>query len=315
MAGHPIFILGITPRAGTNYVWRLLGLHPDCVLSSVPEDYTLAHAEHLFEYSEAIAREIRREPAQRRAQLTRMLGESVIGFLNGGAPQKRLIAKTPSVRNLDRFSELFPDAYVVVLIRDGRDVLESGMRSFDWSFDRWARVWAQAARTVAAFSRAGHAAAGRSVIIKYEDLLEDVRSTLEHVLVQLQLDPSRYDFAAASALPVFGSSELRSRGEGEVHWRPWPKPTGFSPVHRWKWWGWVQRSRFDWIAGAELRLLGYAPDPARVARPLSVGTNVVLDVNASLRAVGRRALKRLTRPGRYTNAARRKSPSSNWPVE
>lgn len=48
----PIFIHGILPRSGTNFLWDLLRLHPDCAPARVPvdEDWFLAHSDHLVHF-------------------------------------------------------------------------------------------------------------------------------------------------------------------------------------------------------------------------------------------------------------------------
>ena len=45
----PVFIHGILPRSGTNFLWDLLLLHPDCARAREPinEDMFLDHSNHL----------------------------------------------------------------------------------------------------------------------------------------------------------------------------------------------------------------------------------------------------------------------------
>ena len=38
---RPIFILGIMPRSGTNFLHQLITLHPACVSSPVWEDFLI----------------------------------------------------------------------------------------------------------------------------------------------------------------------------------------------------------------------------------------------------------------------------------
>ena len=48
----PIFIHGILPRSGTNFLWDLLLLHPDCSRAREPvnEDLFLDQSDHLAAY-------------------------------------------------------------------------------------------------------------------------------------------------------------------------------------------------------------------------------------------------------------------------
>jgi hypothetical protein len=53
---NPIFIHGILPRSGTNYLWDLLLLHPDASPPVVPvrEDLFLNHSDHLIAFTSAV---------------------------------------------------------------------------------------------------------------------------------------------------------------------------------------------------------------------------------------------------------------------
>src|SRR3989304_7256322 len=49
---NPIFIMGIMRRSGTNYLYDLLDLHPDCsARGPIFEDYLLAGADLLVNYA------------------------------------------------------------------------------------------------------------------------------------------------------------------------------------------------------------------------------------------------------------------------
>ena len=52
----PIFIHGILPRSGTNFLWDLLLLHPDCCRGREPvnEDLFLDQSDHLVAFSDAV---------------------------------------------------------------------------------------------------------------------------------------------------------------------------------------------------------------------------------------------------------------------
>ena len=63
-SGHePIFIQSTLGRSGTNYLARMLALHPQCSLSPIPEDYLLAESHWLADYVSAISKQWRRDPA------------------------------------------------------------------------------------------------------------------------------------------------------------------------------------------------------------------------------------------------------------
>lgn len=262
MTSDPVFVLGISPRSGTNFLFNLLRLHPDCgVPEPLWEDYVLEPAHLLVEYVDRVGAWWRADPAwsvteEMEQSLCRDLGDAIVSFLAARTGGKRLLTKTPSVTGLEHFADLFPEAYLVILVRDGRDVVESGARSFGWDRDAMARKWAEAAETIESFERASAPRTTRYRIVRYEDLWADMEGQLQEILDFLELDPVTYDFEAARELPVWGSSALQD-GKGRVHWKPVERGRDFKPVRRWESWSRRQHERFNWIAGPDLEALGY----------------------------------------------------------
>jgi sulfotransferase family protein len=167
------------------------------------------------------------------------------------------VTKSPSVRHLDRFFAFFPSARLLILVRDGRSVVQSAIDTFGWDFDRACRAWSEAACTIRRFQQTEAARADRWRLIRYEDFVDDTEAQLRAVFEFLRLDATRYDFAAARNLPVRGSSAF-GRQDGKVHWEVVPKDTTFTPKERWRSWSAAQRERFEWLAGEQLADFGYA---------------------------------------------------------
>ena len=82
---------------------------------------------------------------------------------------------------------------------------------------------------------------------------------MTEILQTCGLDPDRFDFAAAAALPVRGSSAVRDAGAG-VHWVPVEKDDTFRPNERFLDWTPYQHARFAQVAGDVQRALGYELD-------------------------------------------------------
>jgi protein-tyrosine sulfotransferase len=262
----PIFIHGILPRSGTNFVWDLLLLHPDCARAREPvsEDLFLDCSDHLV----AFVDEVRGfwNPtwgtfgADLPDRFCEGIGEGLVSFL-WTQRDRRLVSKSPSVRHLDRFFAFFPWARLLILVRDGRSVVQSSMDTFGWDFDRACRAWAEAADTICRFQQAESNRADRWRLVRYEDLVDDTEAQLQSILECLGLDVTRYDFEGARNLPVRGSSWFGRQGS-RVHWDTVPKDASFAPKERWRSWNVHQLERFEWLAGAQLRKLGYAaPEP------------------------------------------------------
>jgi hypothetical protein len=258
----PIFILGIMPRSGTNFLMDLLCLHPSCARPRLPisEDLFLEASDHLVAYTRAV-----RDSWDPRwgtfdgglmQDFHRSLGDGLISFLWADR-SRRLVTKSPSVKHVGRFFAFFPRARLIILVRDGRSVVQSAMETFGWDFEWATRLWAAAAAEIRRFQAHARWRRGRYRIIRYEDLVQDRKATLLPVLRFLELDVSGFDFDAAVRLPVRGSSFYFGPERSSVHWEPVERGPDFEPTERWRSWSPDMHERFEWIAGRELRYFGY----------------------------------------------------------
>jgi hypothetical protein len=246
-----VFILGVEQRSGTNYLWQLLRLHPRCHVGSVGEDFLLEHSQFLKEYADRLYRSWIPKWRERMGggsdPLIASIGDCLIAFIKkpydlypgeaASHPEKpsgsdflskTLITKSPSVKNLDHFFRLFPDAYLLLLVRDGRSVVESGMKSFGWTFEDAVRRWNRGARKILEFVDHYRGSDKRFLLVRYEDLVSDTEAALRKVFTFLNFEPDHYDFEAAKNLPIFGSSESKA-SHGNVHWNKVEKTERFAP--------------------------------------------------------------------------------------
>lgn len=293
--GEPIFIHGILPRSGTNFIWDLLLLHPDCSRGREPvnEDLFLEHSNHLTAFATSVQRAW--DPAWGTFagdignRLYEGIGEGLISFLWTDRT-RRLVTKSPTVRHLNEFFAFFPSARLLILVRDGRSVVQSAMDTFGWDFDRACREWSEAAGTIRHFQQTQLARADRWRVIRYEDFVDDTEAQLRAVFEFLRLDPERYDFAAARNLPVRGSSAFGLH-DGKVHWQVVPKDTTFTPKERWRAWNAAQCERFEWLAGEQLVDFGYSTSTRRFGL-IDSARHTARDWGWTAWKIARRALNR-----------------------
>ena len=278
-----VLILAPMQRSGTNFITDLLCLHPDCARPpSVGEDFVLHETHHLHRYVDRLLVHWRKhlDPDQQtrmQRALTADLGRVVLGHLfeehSETAPLARYrVSRTPSVQNIERLSQVFPDVKPIIIVRDGRDSVFSAMRSFDRSFKQSVLGWRRACRDILKYldSEAG----ADALLVRYEDLVTDCRGQLVRICRHLGLDPDRLDFDAAENLPVRGSSDLRRRSKDPMHWDPVEKTADFKPIARWHGWGTARKEQFLWWAGPELVAMGYEqrsalPAPTLVNRAIA----------------------------------------------
>jgi len=288
-----IFILGVTPRSGTNYLSALLCSHPDCGPAREPvhEDLFLQHAHLLRAYTSAVRAawdpdwgEFQDDLLDR---LHETLGEALISFLWVDR-DRRLVTKSPSVQNLGFFFTLFPHTRLVILIRDGRSVVQSAMSTFGWDFDTAARLWADGAEEIRRFDETHNGSGLPYRIVRYEDLVTAMEPTMAEILAFLELDRERFDFTGAAQQPVLGSS-IFGRGRSAVKWEPVAKDASFAPLDRWRAWEPRLHERFEWIGGTSLRYFGYEATPARPTSTLWPVRQRLLDGRWRTRRLARRA--------------------------
>lgn len=263
-----VFVHSLMPRSGTNYLANLLAIHPDCALGAIDEDGLLGRSHNLVRFANQLVRIWKGNgdyeplaPFDPAGRLLRHFGRAMRSFLvdmQDAMDKPRpavIVTKTPSTRNIETFSALFPDDRTIVLIRDGKAVVESLDRSFGYGFEQATRDWAAAARHFIAASPG--LPQDRVLVVRYEELVLDTGAITDRLLGFIGLDPALYDHARASALPVIGSSDL-TRGGGQVDWLPREKGSDFNPLSRYEHWSKRKHSRFEWLAGREMRQLHYS---------------------------------------------------------
>jgi len=258
-----VFILGIMPRSGTNFLSNLLQIHPDCVAPKrIWEDYFLAHADQLTEYSRQVTGHWDREwgiDEHTLDELDTALGNGICEFIGKNEKNRLIVTKTPSVQNLELYFRFFPRAPLLILVRDGRSIVESGIRSFGWRREAALHWLDREARTIVRWVR-NHPRAGNGYrLVRYEDLWNEPVKTLKPLLEFLELDPQRYDFEQADQLPVRGSSEIVEQQDQDLHWDPVEKTDAFNPLTRHGGWSGFMHYRYQQVCGEAMEPLGYPP--------------------------------------------------------
>ena len=294
-----------TQRSGTNYIYNLLREHPGCLgPGPIWEDYVLEQSGVLTEYVSHLYRrwspkwEVESKVAPPEA-LLRYFGESIERFLRlqitnesgdkealkknerGRIRLKILLTKTPTVTGLENVFDIFPEALLILIIRDGRAVVESGVRSFDWDYEIAMRKWNTAAETIYNMKEKYKNNSKKFLIVKYEDLYSDEKSELIRIFNYLDLDPKDYDFDSTASLGVSGSSVVRNE-TGEVHWQTTKRSPDFNPLARFKDWDSKRHGRFNWIAGQSMIRFGYELQENNGSKRIAIARNRLYDMKRTI---------------------------------
>ena len=263
-APAPILVFGVMPRSGTNFVRDLLAQHPDvCADPGQLYEFPLLHAGGAARafMNEFIAMFPRNAEVLNQWDTLAMLSGAWLRELQLEAVGKQILLKSPHVHNLNLAPFIFPNAKIVLCLRDGRDVTESSLRTFSrWSlarktFGQLAHEWALGTDAILSFENGGPNAHPDTIVVHFEKLVSDPDKEVLRILQHVGLNPQRYPFEKLDAMPVRGSS--RSISKDTERWQPQKKDKNFKPIGRWNSWSKTRRARFDRIAGRTLEGAGY----------------------------------------------------------
>ena len=330
-----VFLIG-SPRSGTTWLSRLLGAHPAVAATQEIELINRYCRPWQQAWNEQLPADVAKWERHRHRGLPAVLTQDEFHDAVGGFARsvydKLLQLKTSAGVVVDKNPEyslhvdliraMFPDAGVLHIVRDGRDVAASMVTASRG----WGRDWApsqigDAARTWRANVEGAAAAAGsgRYLEIRYEDLLAPDGGTAlgqcldfagvaangdecEEILRRFSLSSSNAERAPESLL--WSGEVVKRLGAPPV------EPTGFAGSGARRGWRqtWDARDRlnFDAAAGDLLRSLGYEDGDTWLDAPASHRALSSLAVRAGSAAsrLGWRVHTALGRCGLYVHVAR-----------
>lgn len=259
-----VFLHGVMPRSGTNYLQSLLELHPDVLVNP----YGIRELPFLNTLEDARTYEGRFLRLYRRNRESFSDLETFCYMVNGFLRRieaefpagKTVVIKSPHTRMMRYFPYLFPAERCLIVLRDGRRAVQSTIDT--WPLRFLGRTFADVCRewsfgTEAALEAQSRMSADACRLVRFEDAVAAPDGTARDLMRFLDLDEGRYPFERIGDLPILGSSRA-SRSNGEVSWTPVSKPEGFDPSKRPIQWSRKRRTVFDAVAGDMQKKAGYA---------------------------------------------------------
>ena len=259
-----IYIISPTQRSGTNYLHSILSLHPKLYTPQseyLPsETFLFFHSDLLIRYCEETFRIWKhwckcKDEALENAykRFLAKTGDGIIGFFMEFVPEdKMLLLRTPDAQNIQYFPHLFPAGKMVILMRDGRDTVQSFIDSWGAEpiFKQFAQRWKNRRDQVEGYMEMmkRNNVEGRAYLLHYENLLNEPEKEVEQLLDYLGLDKGLYAWDKLKGLPVLGSSKSKTQGTS-VNWKPMDKKKWFEPTGKWKKWSKKKQAIYDGIMG------------------------------------------------------------------
>jgi len=248
-----IFVVGAR-RSGTNWLQRILTAHPE-VAGMPSETYIFSQGirplAELFQHATPGSPKTARTYMPRAAFLRaareftdRVFAETLRSIAPGAS---HLVERTPwHVYDLELMADVYPEAAIVHIIRDGRDVARS-LLSKNWGPDTMEAAAEEWRSSVEAGRATGGTLPNYSEVV-YERLLTDPEAGIRSLYQRLglTLDPEILDAALLEAKSAFNvDPAFPSIGSGK--WRETLAPADLRT--------------FDRVAGQLLEELGYEREP------------------------------------------------------
>ena len=288
-----VFLHGIRVRSGTNYLSKLMSYHPDIQLippGKTTDEFPLLHTAPYWEsaFNHFVQRFNGNKNLFQFDSFAPFLGNAWLLYLieTFNLHPGCVFIKDPHVSHLRQFFKIFPNAKLIILIRDGRDnvasSIKAGMaiRAHMKIYERGKRLlkhlllrdfllhtreWANAARTISQFDAefSNTLWSSRYTVVHYENIFKNPEEVGEMLFKFMDLPNDSSPTISLKDIPVIGSSFYSAdkvENATKPNWQATQKTSDFQPIGRWKGWGRVRKNLFKMIAGKELISLGYERD-------------------------------------------------------
>jgi hypothetical protein len=323
-AYHFTFLHGARVRSGSNYLGVIMGCNPHIQL--VPPGRTMFEfplIEDMDAWEGAFAAFLNKYKGNKERfdfrRFSPHLGDAWLTYLidTFSLQPGHTFIKWSSVRNTDKFFDVFPESKLILLVRDGRDNVASSvkatlaarhhkgliakvrtrlshllMRDFRAAAEDWSSAVSKIVQVDEELKKSP--SASQYLLLRYEDVFQRPREMGARIFEFMGVPWDDAILDAVENADVVGSSFYSVRGQEDANkpnWRATPRTEAFQPLGRWKKWGVFQRRLFHRIAGKQLFAMGYETDPSwhRTAAPLGTPRRrglVVAAVTAAIALAG-----------------------------
>ena len=263
---NSIFILGITGRSGTNYLSSILKNHQNTKGFHIGgEDFLIYGTDTLDNYVKKISdkwnfriKNDKEKYSNLQKKIKQSIGDGILNFVSNKKNNDiKYIAKTPSTVNISKFFDFFPNSKLIILVRDGRAVVESGVKSKFWNYEKGFLIWNKSAERILNFQEKNKAKANQFLIVKYENLISSLEDEAKKILAFCDLEINKYNFSEIDNIKLLGTSVNDKKNNDDFKWKKKEKPKNFNPLNRAKNWKKIKHIRYNAVCGKNAKKLKY----------------------------------------------------------
>ena len=284
------FLHGVRIRSGTNYIGKVMSCNPHIQLvppKKTTDEFPLMRDLDSWEkaFSTFVGKFTGPKNFFQFSKFLPYLGSAWLNYVidTFSLQEGPVFIKDPSVKHIDRFFELFPEAKLLLLLRDGRDNVASTVKAglavrasttaiskaktrvnhlLRRDFSSAARDWAAGVTRIERFDEQFKSSpfASRYMIVRYEDVFRNPRPMAERIFSFMEVPYDDAILEAVENADVVGSSFYGSSGREDArkpNWTATPKTEAFQPTGRWKRWNAAEKALFNRLAGPQLVRMGY----------------------------------------------------------
>lgn len=254
----PIFIIGIAGRSGTHYLKQLLKKHQEIQVSLLNrEDHFVSELNYLELYVKNISYYWKRKDPEHEKKIKNNLkigiGNGIINSIPTKEQTKYFLLNTPYTHNIYLFPEYFPNQKMIIITRNAKDLVESGVRSKFWNYEEGFEIWNRSAKRIIKFQKDN---INKFLIVKYEDLFLDTENQLNNIFDYLNLKSENYPFDKLENTKIQGSSDAKGE-KNNWEYKNIEKTDDFKPLSRSEKWSFIRKWRFNWKCGKNSKILNY----------------------------------------------------------
>ena len=188
--------------------------------------------------------------------------------------QNNLFLKCPSLYNLERFYDFFPDGKLIILTRSAPDLIASSLKASllirksqplkkkiksrikyhtGYNMYQYSKAYVKHTNQLLKLRKE---LKGRYLEVKYEDIVESPEENIKQMLEYASVDYSEEELQNAINAKVVGSSYYGSK-KNTQNWGKLDKTKDFKSIGRYESWNFFNRFIFNQIAKESNSKVGY----------------------------------------------------------